>query len=106
MLVLAPAAVLCVPAAIVGTRDRLTIWLGCGALGGLAFAIIWYPVFGYLGDWDIYAGVPYALTVWAAVVAMRRLPPRSFRRLAYVWITLNALHTIAWWQAFRSQPFM
>jgi hypothetical protein len=100
LLVLSPVAVLCLPEALWWARGTTARWLALGALGWLFLSLVWFPVFGYVSDWDIFAGTPLVLTYLAIFVALQVMPPRRFRRLAFAWIAGTLPHTVAWWRFF------
>ncbi len=103
LLVLAPVALLCFPEALVRSSDETARWLALGGLGWLFLSATWFPVFGYLSDWDIFAITPLVLTYLGALVAARILDPPRFRRLALVWIAGTSLHAVSWWRYFHLQ---
>ncbi|HVM95504.1 MAG TPA: hypothetical protein VMT89_03895, partial [Candidatus Acidoferrales bacterium] len=97
----APLAVLCLPETMANLKERNERWLALGALGWLFLAFTWFPVFGYLGDWDIFAGTPLVLSFLVVTVANRLMPAVEFRRLALAWITICAAQTALWWRFFK-----
>jgi hypothetical protein len=101
LLVLAPVALLCFPEALFHSRDDSGRWLALGALGWLFLSATWFPVFGYLSDWDIFAITPLVLTYHGAFVSSNVLAPARFRRLALVWIVGAGLHAASWWRYFH-----
>lgn len=104
LLVLAPIAFLCFPEALISARDETERWLRLGALGWLFLSVIWFPVFGYLSDWDIFATTPLVLTYFGGLVALRRLAPARFRQFALAWIVGSLIHAISWWRFFQDRP--
>lgn len=103
LLVLAPVATLCLPEALFRSRgsDPVAHWLALGSLGFLFLSSVWFPVFGYYADWDIFSFTPYVVSAFTAYVALRHLPEASFQGLAAMWITSNAIHTYSFWRFFR-----
>jgi hypothetical protein len=100
LLVLAPMATLCLPEAVWRSRSLTERWLLGGALGWLFLSVIWYPIYGFVGDWDIFALTPYVISCWTAYVAATQLRPDRFRRFAFTWIALAGTHAISWWRPF------
>lgn len=103
LLVLAPVGTLCLPEALLRARgsDPVAQWLAVGSLGFLFLSSVWFPVFGYYADWDIFASTPYVVSTLSAYVALRDLPARSFQGLAAMWIVSNVIHTYSFWRAFQ-----
>jgi hypothetical protein len=100
LLVLSPMAVLCLPEAFWQARSVAARWLAVAALGWLFLSVIWFPVFGYVADWDIFAATPLVISCFAILVAIEVMPEGQFRRLAYAWIVVSGLHTLSWWYLF------
>ncbi|GIW40855.1 MAG: hypothetical protein KatS3mg076_1432 [Candidatus Binatia bacterium] len=101
LLVLAPVAVLFWPQAWIRSRDTASRALGITALGGLFLSVVWFPVYGYYADWDIFAVTPLLVTAHVLSVAARDLPPSALRRLAAAWVVGSAAHALSWWRYFR-----
>lgn len=101
LLVLAPVALLCFPEALARSRDDLQRWLALGALGCVFLSATWFPVFGYVRDWDIFAITPLALSYHAGFIAASDVPAPQFRSLALAWIAGSALHAASWWRFFH-----
>lgn len=101
LLVLAPVALLCFPEALARSRDDLQRWLAFGAVGCLFLSVTWFPVFGYLNDWDIFAITPAVISFHAVYIAASETPVVEFRSLALVWIVGSALHAASWWRFFH-----
>ncbi len=101
LLVLAPVALLCFPEALLRSRDDLQRWLALGALGCLFLSLTWFPVFGYVRDWDIFAITPLVISYHAAFIAASDIPAPQFRSLALAWIVGSALHAATWWRFFH-----
>jgi hypothetical protein len=101
LLVLAPVALLCFPEALVRSRNETERWLALGSLGWLFLSATWFPVYGYLSDWDIFAATPLILTYHGALVSSNQLAPAHFRRLALLWIVGSLLHAASWWRFFH-----
>src|SRR5262249_23210214 len=93
LLLLSPVAALCLPEALAQARDTSERWLALGALGWLFLSATWFPVFGYLPDWDIFAGTPLVISCFTIAVAIRVMPAVGFRRLAFGWTVGCLLHT-------------
>ncbi len=98
LLLLAPVAVLCLPEALARAHDVTRRWLALGAAGCLFLSVTWFPVFGYLPDWDIFTLAPLAISFLAVLVAAESLSPAAFRRLAAVWIAGSLAHTLSFWR--------
>lgn len=96
----APVATLSLPEAMAAARTRGERWLALGALGWLFLSATWFPVFGYLPDWDIFTGTPLVFAFLAITVATRIMPADAFRHLALAWITASAVQTAIWWRFF------
>lgn len=103
LLVLAPVATLCLPEALAHARraDKVTQWLALGSLGFLFLSSTWFPVFGYISDWDIFAFTPYVVSCFTLYVALQQLPEVRFRRLAGMWVVSNVVHTFSFWRFFQ-----
>ncbi len=101
LLALSPAAVLSLPEALWRSRQPTSRWLALGAAGGLFLSAVWFPVFGYRADWDIFAATPLALSAYATYVAATTMPERQFRRFSLLWIAGTGLHAASWWRAFQ-----
>ncbi|MBI3782565.1 MAG: hypothetical protein HY270_04105 [Deltaproteobacteria bacterium] len=95
-----PLALLCLPETVANLKERRERWLALGALGWLFLSCAWFPVFGYIGDWDIFAGTPLVLSFLVVSVATRVMSASDFRRLALAWITICAIQTGLWWRFF------
>ncbi len=98
---LSPVALLAFPEAAAYSRTRRERWLLLGSAGWLFLNGFWFPVFGYVGDWDIFATTPLVMSLLVITVASRRMDPENFRRMALVWIACSAWHSYSWWRFFR-----
>lgn len=100
LLMLAPVATLCLPETFVRTRgaDDTARWLRLGSLGFLFLSFTWFPVFGYIADWDIFAFTPYVVSCYTLYVTLQQLPEERFLRLAWMWVASNAVHTFSFWR--------
>lgn len=101
LLALAPVATLAIPEAVYKSDTPIERWLRLGLAGWLFLNLTWFPVFGYVGDWDIFAGAPLVAALLVITVAGRTMPPEGFRRFALLWIAGSALHAWSWWRFFR-----
>ena len=104
LLILSPMAILCLPEAFWHARSVAARWLALGAVGWLFLSVIWFPVFGHLGDWDIFAGTPLVLSYFGILVAVEVMAAKQLQRLAYAWLVVSLLHTLSWWNLFRTPP--
>ena len=102
LLALSPAALLCLPEALANASTIRERWLALGSLGWLFLSIAWFPVFGYLSDWDIFAGTPLVISCFTIVVGTRLMPAANFRRLACAWIAGSLIHTASFWWLFHT----
>jgi len=102
LLALSPVGLLCVPEALWRARGAYERWLALGTTAWLVLSAVWFPVFGYLADWDIFATTPFVLSCLVVSVAIRVMSATDFRRLACAWIVGNGLHTVSFWYLFRT----
>jgi hypothetical protein len=100
LLILSPLATLCLPEALLRSRDGAQRWLALGSLGCLFLSVTWFPVFGYVPDWDIFALTPLIMSYFAIYIGITEMAPAGFRRLACAWI-VGSLHTASWWRYFQ-----
>ncbi len=101
LLVLSPLATLCLPEALLRSRDETGRWLALGSLGCLFLSVTWFPVFGYVPDWDIFTLTPLIMSFLAIYIGVTQMPPAGFRRLACAWIVGSLLHAASWWRYFQ-----
>jgi hypothetical protein len=102
LLALSPVAFLCLPEALLRARTTSERWLALGSLGWLFLSATWFPVFGYLSDWDIFAGTPLVISCCTILVGTRVMPATGFRRLAFAWIAGTVLHAASFWWLFHT----
>lgn len=76
-------------------------WLRAGAMGFLSLSAIWFPAFGYVSDWDIFAVTPMVLSIFVVTVARRTMTEPAFHQLAWAWLVAGGLHAASWWHFFQ-----
>ena len=100
-LLIAPAALACLPLLLLQPRGREAWLLGAAAAGVFAYAFLfnadmWIanPAFGALNEWDLFsvAGVP--LTAWCALCLARLRPTRGLDLRAAV-LVFALLHVVS-----------
>ena len=101
LLVQSPVAVLCLPEALLRSRDATQRWFRLGSLGCLFLSATWFPVFGYVPDWDIFALTPLIISYYVIHIGLTQMTRAGFRRLACAWIVGSLLHTASWWWFFQ-----
>jgi len=103
LLLLAPVGVLCLPEAVVYARHTVTgRWLTLGAAGWLFLSVVWFPTFGYIKDWDIFAGAPLVVSYLGIWTAWEVMSWKRFCRLAHTWVVVTLAHTWTWWIGWRA----
>jgi hypothetical protein len=100
LFILSPLAVLCLPEAFLRCAGEVERWLALGALGWLFLSATWFPVFGYLSDWDLFVATPVVVSCFTIAVGIRVMPPAGFRRLGLAWIVGGLMHAFSWWRLF------